>query len=95
MVVTSSNRQYQKSIRQMYFPAQTFLQVESSDQAQITEGTVPQREQVDRPKTPLRKGPYIYEMYMNIVHGFCIYKWYPLIYVHYQKLLCMPCSFDF
>lgn len=32
---------------------------------------------------------------MNIVHGFCFYKWYPLIYVHYQKLLCMPCCFDF
>lgn len=34
-------------------------------------------------------------MYTNIVHGFCICKWYPLIYVHYQKLLCMPCSFEF
>lgn len=84
MVVTSVNCQVHP-----VFSWQTFLQGESRDQVQISEDLVPKREQVDRPKTTLKNGPYIYEMYKNIVHGFCIY-----IYVHYQKLLCMPCSFD-
>lgn len=34
---------------------------------------VPKPEQVDRPRTPLTSAIYIYEMYKNIVHGFCIY----------------------
>lgn len=83
MAVTPVNCQ----VRPVFF-RQTFLP--SSDQVQMSEGSkVPKREQVDRPRAPQTRAIYIYEVYKNIVHGFCIY-----IYVHYKKLLCMPCSFD-
>lgn len=42
---------------------------ESSDQALITEDTIPQWEQVDTSKKGTIR-THIYEMYMNIVHGF-------------------------